>query len=212
MASKTIGDVVTAAVGPLRSAGGSGAGASSGLTDQFTQLTEQLQQLQTVNQAAAQATQDNTQAISLNSTVRAQGGSSTAGTVGGVLENVLGIGTGLSPLITGLMSLFGGGGGGSAQQSPLATLIMPPKTNVNAGISEAAPTQPFGVDYSQGGQPRPVSTSNSGAGGAGSGPQITVQVQALDSQSFLDHSTDIAMAVRQAMLESNVLNDVIQGL
>jgi hypothetical protein len=34
----------------------------------------------------------------------------------------------------------------------------------------------------------------------------------MDSQSFLDHSTDIAMAVRQAMLESNVLNDVIQGL
>jgi hypothetical protein len=168
-----------------------------------------------VNQAAAQATQDNTQAISLNSTVRAQGGSSTAGTVGGVLENVLGIGTGLSPLITGLISLFGGGGG-STQQSPLATLIMPPKTTVNAGISEGAPAQPFGVDYSQGGQPRPVSmsnsASNSGSGGASNAPQITVQVQALDSQSFLDHSTDIAMAVRQAMLESNVLNDVIQGL
>jgi len=28
----------------------------------------------------------------------------------------------------------------------------------------------------------------------------------------LDHSADIAMAVRQAMLESNVLNDVIRGL
>jgi len=208
VASKTIGDVVTAAVGPLRSAGGSGTGASSsGLTDQFAQLTQQLQQLQTVNQAAAQATQDNTQAISLNSTVRAQGGSSTAGTVGGVLENVLGIGTGLSPLITGLISLFGGGGG-SAQASPLATLIMPPKTTVNAGISEGAPAQAFGVDYSQGGQPRPVSASS----GASNAPQITVQVQALDSQSFLDHSTDIAMAVRQAMLESNVLNDVIQGL
>ena len=32
--------------------------------------------------------------------------------------------------------------------------------------------------------------------------QITVQVQAMDSQSFLDHSNDIALAVRQAMLES----------
>ena len=40
--------------------------------------------------------------------------------------------------------------------------------------------------------------------------QITVQVQAMDSQSFLDHSADIAMAVRQAMLESSVLNDVIR--
>ena len=40
--------------------------------------------------------------------------------------------------------------------------------------------------------------------------QITVQVQALDSQSFLDHSHDIAQAVRQAMLETSVLNDVIR--
>jgi len=40
--------------------------------------------------------------------------------------------------------------------------------------------------------------------------QITVQVQAMDSQSFLDHSGDIALAVRQAMLQSSVLNDVIR--
>jgi hypothetical protein len=37
-----------------------------------------------------------------------------------------------------------------------------------------------------------------------------VQVQAMDSQSFLDHSDDIAQAVRQAMLQSSVLNDVIR--
>jgi len=35
-------------------------------------------------------------------------------------------------------------------------------------------------------------------------------VQAMDSKSFLDHSADIAMAVRQAMLESSVLNDVVR--
>jgi hypothetical protein len=32
----------------------------------------------------------------------------------------------------------------------------------------------------------------------------------MDSQSFLDHSQDIALAVRQAMLETTVLNDVIR--
>jgi hypothetical protein len=32
----------------------------------------------------------------------------------------------------------------------------------------------------------------------------------MDSRSFLDHSGDIAMAVRQAMLESSVLNDVVR--
>ena len=48
------------------------------------------------------------------------------------------------------------------------------------------------------------------AGSGGGSTQITVQVQAMDSQSFLDHSDDIAQAVRQAMLQSSVLNDVIR--
>jgi hypothetical protein len=42
--------------------------------------------------------------------------------------------------------------------------------------------------------------------------QIVVQVQAMDSQSFLDHSHDIAQAVRQAMLNSHPVNDVIMDL
>ena len=44
------------------------------------------------------------------------------------------------------------------------------------------------------------------------GQQITVQVQAMDSQSFLDHSDDIAQAVRQAMLNMNSINDVVTNL
>jgi hypothetical protein len=32
----------------------------------------------------------------------------------------------------------------------------------------------------------------------------------MDSRSFMDHSDEIAMAVRQAMLESGVLNDVVR--
>ena len=43
-------------------------------------------------------------------------------------------------------------------------------------------------------------------------PQITVQVQAMDSRSFLDHSHDIAQAVREAMLNMHALNDVINDL
>jgi hypothetical protein len=37
-------------------------------------------------------------------------------------------------------------------------------------------------------------------------------VNAMDSQSFLDHSDDIAMAVKQAILNSSSLNDVISDL
>jgi hypothetical protein len=44
------------------------------------------------------------------------------------------------------------------------------------------------------------------------GNSILVQVQAMDSQSFMDHSHDIAQAVRQAMLNLNSLNDVILDL
>ena len=71
---------------------------------------------------------------------------------------------------------------------------------------EAAPTQPFGVNYAGWGQPR------ADANGAGGTTQITVQVQAWDSQSFLYHSNDIALAVRLAMLQSTVLNDVIREI
>ena len=80
---------------------------------------------------------------------------------------------------------------------------LPSARNVNAGISEAVPGSAFAVDYAQGALPRAVTNTVAA-------PQITVQVQAMDSRSFLDHSNDIAMAVRQAMLESSVLSDVVR--
>jgi hypothetical protein len=42
--------------------------------------------------------------------------------------------------------------------------------------------------------------------------EITIQVQAMDSRSFMDHSHDIAKAVREAMLNMHALNDVISDL
>jgi hypothetical protein len=77
--------------------------------------------------------------------------------------------------------------------------------NATAGIS-ASSSGAFAVDTADGGLPRPVPSATS----SGSGAQITVNVQAMDSQSFLDHSDDIAQAVRQAMLTSTTLNDVIR--
>jgi hypothetical protein len=195
-------------VGQVVSGSSAGGGASS---DSTQQLAQQLQQLQSVAQSETETVQANTQAINQNTTQLGQGsgGSSALSKAGGALESVMGLGTGLSPLVSGIVSLFSGlfnAGGG--QQSVPSTFLMPPAVNVNAGINEAAPTQPFGVDYAAGGQPRGATagTSNSGPGST----QITVQVQAMDSQSFLDHSDDIAQAVRQAMLQSSVLNDVIR--
>jgi hypothetical protein len=43
-------------------------------------------------------------------------------------------------------------------------------------------------------------------------PQVTVNVNAMDSRSFLDHSGDIARAVREAMLHMHPVNDLISEL
>jgi hypothetical protein len=193
--ARTVNDVVSASL-----AGTSG---SSSASDQVTQLAQRLQQLQTVSQAETQSLQENTLAVNRNTTQLGQTGSSTASKVGSTLQSTLGLFTGLSPLITGLVSLFGGGG--SSETAVPTTFSLPPSILVSAGVSEAAPTQAFGADYRAGGQSRPVASATSSTA-----PQITVQVQAMDSQSFLDRSHDIAAAVRQAMLESGVLNDVIQ--
>jgi hypothetical protein len=172
------------------------------LTGQLTSLTQQLQQLQTVNQSQITSLEQNTQAVTQNSTAKGSSGGSTAGSVGNTLESVLGFGLGLSPLISGLVSLFGGGGGGS-QASPLVPYVAPLPVAATGGIS-ASSSGAFGVDTADGGVPRPQAAATAAP------TQITVQVQAMDSQSFLDHSNDIAMAVRQAMLQSSTLNDVIR--
>ena len=41
---------------------------------------------------------------------------------------------------------------------------------------------------------------------------MTVQVNALDSRSFLDHSDEIASALKPALLNSNSVTDVLSEL
>ncbi len=174
----------------------------------ISQLTQQILDLQTIAQAQTESVQANTAALQQTSTQASSGGGggSVLDSVGSALGDFFGFGFGLSPIISGIASLFGGGG--SSAPPPLSEYIGPAKVSVNAGVSDAFPGQAFGIDYGQGGVPRAVESSPA----AGAAPQITVQVQALDSQSFLDRSSDIAAAVRQAMLESSVLSDVIQGV
>jgi len=179
--------------------GGSG---GSGLNNQLTTITSQLQELQTINQAQMQSIVSNTGALNTNTSAKGSG-RSTAGSVGNTLLDVLGLGSGLSPLISGLVSLFGGGGSG--QTTTVTPYIQPLPVNLSAGFTGSAAGGASGVDYSEGGQPRQTSA-------ASAQQQITVQVQALDSQSFLDRSNDIAAAVRKAMLETSTLNDVIRGV
>ena len=113
--------------------------------------------------------------------------------------------TGVGPIITGLFKLFG-----SSDPEPLPALEkfqMPGSVSVEAGLS--ATREYGGIRYSAGGRPEVVGQTPSSITQA---PAIQVNIQAMDSQSFLDRQDDIARAVREAMLHSNPLNDVVQEL
>lgn len=175
-----------------------GATASTvGLSEEIAQLADQLQQLQRASLAATEPLQASSRGTT--------GAGAPTGSPGSTLLDVFTGGLSLGPLISGLANLFRGGGGNSTSASmalPVARFALPPSIHAQGGISESG-GQPFAVDSPQGGFSRAAPTQAASA-------QITVQVHAMDSQSFLDHSADIAMAVRQAMLESSVLNDVVR--
>jgi hypothetical protein len=147
-------------------------------------MAESLAAMQSANQASAQSR-------------------SGDGSILDAVAGALGGGPGLSSLISGVAGLFGGGG--PSVPAPPLPYIQPLSIELDAGFSASGGGAAFGADSAEGNAPRPIT-------GSAPSSHITVQVQALDSQSFLDRSQDIAMAVRQAMLESTVLNDVIRGV
>jgi hypothetical protein len=150
-----------------------------------------------------------------------------------VITTVLESGMGMVPLIVGLLGLFRGGG--TPAPPTLEKYAMPERLYFEGADTGSDVS---GADYDQMGMPRayraapdggsartsgtssPGDSGNGsevpsgpGSGGAPAGAaQITVNVQAMDSQSFLDHSNEIAQAVRAAMLNSNSINDVVNNL
>jgi|SRR5579862_3928854 len=179
---------------------GGNAPPSAGLPPSSDQgLTDALTQAAQVINAQTQATAANTDALGLNSQAKgSQGGGSAAAGVFDTASQLLGGGLSLMPLVSLFSGLFGGG---QSQPAPLTPFSLPPSLNLESTTGY----QP--VSWGENGSPR-------AAGGAmqTAPQQVTVQVQALDSQSFLDHSDEIAQAVRQAMLNMNSLNDVVTSL
>jgi hypothetical protein len=171
------------------------------LNEQLAQLTQGISYLTPASQMQAQALLANTQALAENTTVHGSGGVASA--LGGIASTLTGGLLSVSPILSGMMSLFGGSG--SSSPPPLTPFYLQPTVNfqaANAGGS-AGPQLP-GADFGQSGQPRAMTQAPA--------PQITVQVQAMDSRSFMDHSSDIAQAVRDAMLNMHSINDVISNL
>jgi hypothetical protein len=140
----------------------------------------------------------------------ASSGSSSSGGIGSTLESVgmdvLKSGFGVLPIIGSLLGLFGGGG---SDPAPALMKYQMPDPVDYQGAEVGG--QIDNIDYSQSGTPRAF-----GAGGGGRSdattPGITVNVQAMDARSFLDRSSDIAAAVKDAMLNLNSINDVVNDL
>jgi len=183
------------------SSGVSGAlqGDSGDSSGEISSLTTQISNLTTAEQTQISATQANTQAVTQNTSSKSSG-SSVAGQLGSAAESLFGGALSLSPILSGIASLFGG----SSTSTPIAPFSLPPAVQNQAGLTAASGGQVSPVSYGQGGQPRSQTSAPA--------TQVTVQVNAMDSQSFLDHSDDIAQAVKQALLNSNSLGDVIADL
>lgn len=137
-------------------------------------------------------------------------------TVGTVLT------AGLLPAVSALKRLIGDR---VEQPAPLLKYVLPPSVSLEAGSVSRADGSFGGIDYGQDGKPRLIQSSerreNTGPSAQrarnpierpAESTNITIQVQAMDSRSFSDHSHDIARAVREAMLNMNPLNDVVNDL
>lgn len=170
---------------------------------------------------------ENTEAVTQNTTSRSAGAS--VANTGRSILSALGGGLFFSPLISGLARLFRGSRGPETELLPPAPRPRP--FNLEAGLFSGV--GPAAFDWDQYGRPREAAaqrpdlsaiTAPQQAGGPFRGDpgtydlgraqpaapaNVTVQIQALDSRSILDRADDIARALREAMLHSHSVNDVI---
>jgi hypothetical protein len=184
------------AVGVTGSGGADSSASQSQASQEITQLEAQFKQQADLIQANTQALQSNTGAH----------GASVGGSIESTAASFLGGSLGLfSPIVSGLLSLFGVGGSSSAP-APLPFYTPPPSVQMSDTLRTATPSTVSA------GSPTAGGGSGSSASNASAAPQVTVNVSAMDSQSFMDRSGDIANAVRQAMLNLHPINDVVASL
>ena len=122
----------------------------------------------------------------------------------GIFGGALGF---LSPVAKGLLSLFGAGG--SQAPAPLPIFVPPPPVSISGVVRSVGGPGESAAPAAAAAAP---AQSAAGTPAAASATQITVNINAMDSQSFLDRSNDIASAVRLAMLNLHPINDVVADL
>jgi hypothetical protein len=97
----------------------------------------------------------------------------------------------------------------AAPSSPAAVPIyVPPSgSTASAAFQQVLPSNPPAAAA-----PAAAEQPSNGPGAAPAVTHVTVNISAMDSQSFMDRSSDIASAVREAMLNLHPINDVVANL
>ena len=180
------------------------------------QLSKQIAELVRIAQQQVETTRANTLAI--ESTARAGQAAGLGADVAKSAGSYLLKGLTLGPLIGGIAKLFDGGNNKSTEPG-LESFALPEPIRAEAGLSSSGAL--YSIARGSGDQPRviaPMLTAEEprgqamANGGSGAIQNITVNISAMDSKSFMDRSDDIARAVREAMLNSHSLNDVVNDL
>ena len=176
-----------------------------GLGEDIATIASQLEQLRALTQQQAESVAENTQAVAQNTASQTTGGvASAAGNIAKTAAKTLGGALSLAPLVSALVGLFKKD---KPEPPPLQAYTLPPSIQFQGAALAGGSQGIVAVDYGQDGLPRAVTPGTQNAA-----PSVTVQVQAMDSRSFMDHSDEIARAVREALLNANSLGDVVSEL
>lgn len=181
-------------------------GLPASLGDSLTVIARQLELVPALTIKQADAILENTQALAQNTVAqKGDGAAAVAGSIASTAMKTLGGGLGLVSLVSSIVGLFKND---KAEEAPALTTYTPPPALNFLGAAPQQKGQPIlAVDYGQDGMPRTMPNA-----APIYAPSVTVQVQAMDSRSFLDHSDDIARAVREAILNAHSLGDVVSEL
>ena len=107
-------------------------GSAQEATVQISSLITQMTNLASVQQTQLAALQDNTQAITQNTSSKSSSGPTAGSAVGGIASSVLGGGSILSPIIGGLIGLFGDSSQPAAAPAPF---LLPAPAQYQGGIT-----------------------------------------------------------------------------
>ena len=172
------------------------------LNTSLSQAAQEIAQLRAVWQQQATLIAANTNAVQSNTGAQASRPASVAGqAASSIFGSAFGF---LSPVAKGILGLFGGGA--NAAPASLPVYLPPPPVSISGvvhGANQGSSTPPAANGAATGASTPAVQSA---------APQITVNINAMDSQSFLDRSNDIASAVRLAMLNLHPINDVVADL